>query len=447
MSMRLRHPTQHPTHCKNRNCLCQECTNDRTTGCENPHKCAAEALTRLNLIPPKHNPTKQDPPDGMSLTRTWKLKNKKARQENSELIFDPTITCKESLVECFRIFTNPDSYSTHMTRQYKHWGLTPRCGEITVYMDGACMKNGKKNARCGSGIWFDHEDPRNKAVRIPRGTQSNQVGEIAAIIIALETVPPYQPIKILTDSMYVIEGLTTYLETWENDGWIGIQNANLFKKAAHLMRHRSARTTMKWVKGHDGIQGNEGSDALAKQGANKRTPDLLNLEIPIDFDIQGVKLSTLTQATAYKGILEQKKSEPRKTSKKNLNLTHIAIKRVTSESETNAAIWLNTWKSTIRPIIQQFPYKTMHRTHLIGKYWRNINGYKEQEQCATCNETESMNHIMTHCRENNTHLIWNLAKNFWPHRNIPWPDIDIGTILGCGCINMRPERPRRHNQQ
>jgi len=66
---------------------------------------------------------------------------------------------------------------------------------------------------------------------------------------------------------------------------------------------------------------------------------------------------------------------------------------------------------------------------------------------VTCNETESMNHIMTHCRENNTRLIWNLAKNFWPHRNIPWPNIDIGTILGCGCINMRPERPRRDNQQ
>lgn len=61
---------------------------------------------------------------------------------------------------------------------------------------------------------------------------------------------------------------------------------------------------MQWVKGHDGIEGNEGSDRLAKQGANKRLPDLLNLEIPTDFDIQGAKLPTLTQATAYRGILE-----------------------------------------------------------------------------------------------------------------------------------------------
>jgi len=130
------------------------------------------------------------------------------------------------------------------------------------------------------------------------------------VIATLETVPPYQPLKIMTDSKYVIEGLTTYLETWENDGWIGIKNARLFRKAAHLIRYRSARTTLKWVKGHNGTQGNEGSDVLAKQGANKQNPNPLNLDIPKEFDVQGAKLFSLTQATAYKGILERKKAEP-----------------------------------------------------------------------------------------------------------------------------------------
>ena len=204
------------------------------------------------------------------------------------------------------------------------------------------MNNGKKNAHCGSRVWFDNKSPRNRAVRIPGDTQSNQIGEIAAIIVALEVIPSYQPVKILTDSQYVIEGLTTHLESWENDGWIGIKNTSLFKKAAHLMRYRSTRTTLKWVKGHDGIQGNEGSDALAKQGANKWNPDPLDLAIPRDFDIPGVKLPTLTQATAYKGILERRKSEPCNTIEKNLKLTHRAIKRITGNSETNTAIWQST---------------------------------------------------------------------------------------------------------
>jgi len=106
------------------------------------------------------------------------------------------------------------------------------------------MDNGRKNARCGSRIWFVQDELRNRALRIPGDAQSNQVGEIAAVIAAMEMVPPFQPVKIYTDSKYVIDGLTTHLETWENDGWIDIKNARLFRKAAHLMRHRSAKTTM-----------------------------------------------------------------------------------------------------------------------------------------------------------------------------------------------------------
>ena len=121
----LYHPTQYPTHQKNRNCGCQKCSHNRSTGCENPHKCATEALTRLNLIPPKHNPTRQDPPNRMSLTRTWKLRNKRAKQENGEIIFNLSITCKESLAEYFRIFTDPGRNPTHITRQYRHQGPTP----------------------------------------------------------------------------------------------------------------------------------------------------------------------------------------------------------------------------------------------------------------------------------------------------------------------------------
>ena len=419
----------------------------RNLGCDNPHKCAKEALNRLNLIPPKHNPTRQDPPDRMSLTRTWKSRNERARQTNGKIIFDLMMTCKETLVECFWVFTNPNRNPTQAGKRYKHRGPTPRCEEIMVYTDGACLDNGKKNACCGSGVWFIQDDLRNQALRIPGNDQSNQIAKIAAVIAALELIPPYQPAKICTNSKYVIKGLTTHLESWENDGWINIKNAKLFKKATHLMRHRAAKMTMQWVKGHNGDPGNKGSDALVKQGANKRYPDPLNLEIPEEFNVQGAKLTTLTQATAYKGILERKQHEPRNTTEKNMQLTWTAIKRITREIETNTTIWKNTRKKTIRPIVQQFLYKTLHGTHLVGKYWSNINGYKEQETCRTCNKTESISHILMQCKEKHTQTIWRLAKSLWPHRNIPWPDITLGTILGCGSITLHPRRTRTDNQR
>jgi len=160
----LCHPTQHPTHQKNRNCTCQECANERNLGYRNLYKCAMEAIVRLNLIPPKHNPMKQDPPDGMSLTQLWKLRNKRARQIDREVTLDPSITCKESLAECFRIFTTPNRISTHLARRHKHQGPTPQCEEIAVYTDSACMDNGRKNARYRSRVWFAQDDPRNRAL-------------------------------------------------------------------------------------------------------------------------------------------------------------------------------------------------------------------------------------------------------------------------------------------
>ena len=60
------------------------------------------------------------------------------------------------------------------------------------------------------------------------------------------------------------------------------------------------------VKGRNGNQGNEGSDTLTKGGARKAVSDSLDPTIPMEFDIQGAKLSAVTQATAYRRILERK---------------------------------------------------------------------------------------------------------------------------------------------
>ena len=76
----------------------------------------------------------------------------------------------------------------------------------------------------------------------------------------------------------------------------------------------------------------------------------------------------------------------------------------------------------------------MHSTQKIGRFWENIPNCKERQCCKTCHETESMKHILTQCPELSVRIAWRLAKDTWPHTNIPWPDISIGLILGCGSI-------------
>ena len=212
LSARIRHPLQFPTHRTNRDCECHECMMDRGKGCRDPQRCAEEALTRINLIPPKYNPMRQDVPDGLSLTKSGTQRNRTARENDDEVTFDASITCKVDLAECFRIFMDPTKTTNLLARRYRHQGPIPRCRQITVYTDGACMNNGKQNAKSGSGIWFARDSPRNLALRIPGDTQSNQVGELAAVIAAAASTAPYQPLKIVTDSKYVIEGLTTNLQ-------------------------------------------------------------------------------------------------------------------------------------------------------------------------------------------------------------------------------------------
>jgi ribonuclease HI len=133
------------------------------------------------------------------------------------------------------------------------------------------------------------------------------VGKLAAIIVAIEDISKNQPLKIITDSKYTIEGLTTHLGSWEDQGFIRIKNTNLFKRAAFLLKKISAKMSFMWTKGHARDPGNEGSNQLAKEGATKEEADILDLSIPEEFDLQGAKLAMLSQSTAYKGIKEWKK--------------------------------------------------------------------------------------------------------------------------------------------
>ena len=82
------------------------------------------------------------------------------------------------------------------------------------------MDNGKANARCGAGVWFGPEDPRNLVIRIPGDQQSNQVGEIVAILVAIREAQHFRLLEIITDSRYTKEGLTMHLQHWEDQGWI-----------------------------------------------------------------------------------------------------------------------------------------------------------------------------------------------------------------------------------
>jgi ribonuclease HI len=452
VSERNRNPNREPEapHLQIRFCYCRDCSRDRELGCQNPHACAVEAQSRIDLIVPKLNPFSPGYDHGdLTLTDRRKQWNVSAKAQNADVLFDPSITCKTDISDCFRIFTDPTRISNLPARRGPPRETRLRLQEITVYTDGACFRNGKANARSGGGVWFGPNDDRNSAIRVPGPQQSNQAGEIVAIIAAIEKTPINQPLRIISDSKYVIEGLTSNLTKWEDQGWIGTKNAKLFKRAAFLLKRRTATTSFKWVKGHSGDQGNEGSDQLAKEGANKEHADPMDMSVPPEFDLQGAKLITLRQCMAYKGIRERKPAYQRRTTSINLQRTRDALTDFNGEVETDETIWGSIHHPDIRIKIRQFLYKALHGTQKIGNFWKNIPEYEERSECQRCLTTESMEHILIHCDEPATRIIWSMARNLWPHNSPPWPDISLRTVLGCGALtpptNPNPDQ-RRHTK-
>ncbi|KAG2132751.1 ribonuclease H-like domain-containing protein [Suillus clintonianus] len=282
------------------------------------------------------------------------------------------------------------------------------------------MNNGKENARCGSGIWFGENHPQNKSIRVPGNSQSNQAGEIAAILIGLQNVSPLTPVTFITDSRYSnydrcrnINGLTNHLRNWEDRGWIDIANSEIFRATVYQLRKRSATTTFRWIKGHSNNKGNNEADKLAEIGALKNEYNLMDTTVPPEFDLQGTKLTHISQALAYRQM---------RSTLGLLDITRYAIQNISNTLETDRSIW------------------KARKNKDLSKKIPNLHVQSTPQRVQK--DTESMSHMLTECNSSIRKLIWRLAEQIWPTNIIPWPDISIGIILGCGAISI----PHKQNK-
>ncbi|KAJ3748252.1 ribonuclease H-like domain-containing protein, partial [Lentinula raphanica] len=135
------------------------------------------------------------------------------------------------------------------------------------YTDGSCQHNGSDEAKAGAGIYYGEDNILNKSIRIPDNLpQTNQTGEIISTKVAATDVDPGHSLTILSDSKTAIDGLTRNRQRWEDNGFIGVANATEIQTTIAALRERSTPTTLKWVKGHSGLEGNDKADELAKLG-------------------------------------------------------------------------------------------------------------------------------------------------------------------------------------
>ena len=150
--------------------------------------------------------------------------------------------------------------------------------DLFAFTDGACSGNPGPG---GWGVVLQAKDGdallKERELCGGAAETTNNRMELTAAIEALQTLERESKITLITDSVYVKDGITKWRWGWKKNGWRTaakkpVKNAELWQKLdAAQARHQ---VTWQWVKGHAGQPENERADALARQGMApfKKTP-------------------------------------------------------------------------------------------------------------------------------------------------------------------------------
>ena len=103
----------------------------------------------------------------------------------------------------------------------------------------------------------------------PAGVTNNRM-ELRSVLDALEGIPDGEAVLVTSDSRYVIDALTRWIQGWRRKGWRtstggAVLNRDLIETIA--AREESLRVRYAWVRGHVGHPVNKICDALASSAA------------------------------------------------------------------------------------------------------------------------------------------------------------------------------------
>ena len=142
--------------------------------------------------------------------------------------------------------------------------------EIEVFTDGACRGNPGPG---GWGVLLRIDGGETSLWGGENNTTNNRM-ELKAAIMALEYFEENIALSITTDSTYVKDGMTKWLENWKSKNWLTaskkpVKNKDLWVKLDELNSTR--QVSWFWVKAHDGHRENEIADMLANRGIDELT--------------------------------------------------------------------------------------------------------------------------------------------------------------------------------
>ena len=135
---------------------------------------------------------------------------------------------------------------------------------VDIFTDGACSGNP------GPGGWgaILRFDSVEKELSGGEPLTTNNRMEMMAAIGALEALKRPCHVRLHTDSIYLRDGITRWINKWRSNGWLTsdrkpVKNADLWLRLEKAMAPH--RIEWAWIRGHAGHPENERADELARQ--------------------------------------------------------------------------------------------------------------------------------------------------------------------------------------
>jgi ribonuclease HI len=134
---------------------------------------------------------------------------------------------------------------------------------VDIFTDGACSGNP------GPGGWGAvlRFETIEKELSGGEPLTTNNRMELMAAIAALEALKRPCRVRLHTDSIYLRDGITRWINKWRRNGWLTsdrkpVKNADLWERLETAMAPHQIEWA--WVRGHAGHAENERADELAR---------------------------------------------------------------------------------------------------------------------------------------------------------------------------------------
>lgn len=140
--------------------------------------------------------------------------------------------------------------------------------KVELFTDGACRGNPGPG---GWGVLLRCGNEEKRLFGADANTTNNRM-ELMAVIEGLRALNKVCELQIVTDSQYVLKGVTEWMDNWKRKGWRTsankpVKNADLWQMLDALLQDHVIQ--WHWVRGHTGHVENEIADGLANQAIDE----------------------------------------------------------------------------------------------------------------------------------------------------------------------------------